>query len=282
MKNLRTTDSTIDELLQDIENLTSREQAAVLGLAEGIEKIGRRTDFERPAVQEVLARVFMFKERALQFERAASGLFDDLSHLGIEVDHLSDLEREGVGDGRAVAPLLEWFGQTQNVSLMHQIAIALGCAWVGDRGIEGLLSKFASLSEQSDPGPNSVRSTIVSSLEKHAAFLTPEIFLTIATSAENGFARAQAIRALARFPEERDALIPPVLELLASNEPDLYLESARLLGRWKVSKARDRIQVLMDTADDRHLGDQDQTVDPSWERDELRKALWTIPPSNVD
>lgn len=276
MNALRTTDSTVDELLAGIEDLPPRAQTAVLRLAEGTEAIGRKKDFSNPTLQEWLESRLTQKKKAIEFERAANGLFNELANLGIRIDRLSDLSKEG--DKRAIVPLLSALASSADRTLTLQILAVLSTPWAEPEVVEPLMDYFGELNEDVDSEPRSIRSHVMAALEAHAKIIGPDYFVAIASEPRNGESRLSAVRALGKFPRRKSKLVPTVLHFLNSDDPDLYFCAAQVLAHWKIPEARPRIQELVDTSGQGAQIDPQSALDPDFVRAEMRKLLWKIPP----
>jgi hypothetical protein len=169
-----------------------------------------------------------------------------------------------------------------NRALVWQIIDVLGEQWAGKAGTDALKRKFESLSAANDPEPNTLRSMIVTSLAKHYSDVGLSWFLGVARNEANGESRFNAVLALAKFSRRKNEVVPALMSFLDSEDGELIVPAAEVLGRWKITAARPRLAELTSNVEARHQAHPRQAFAMEFERDELRKAMWKIAPDTVD
>jgi hypothetical protein len=78
-----------------------------------------------------------------------------------------------------------------------------------------------------------------------------EKLLELIRDPDTGDARRLVIRALRKTSKRKDEVIPELLSYISTKLGVLYIPSARLLGKWKVTAALPRIHELFGSVDQR-------------------------------
>jgi hypothetical protein len=124
-----------------------------------------------------------------RYMEAAAGLLADLAAAGFAVSTMADLRKRGVGDKRAVPPLLRWLPQISYPPLKRDVIATLGSPWARPLSARPLLEEFRRIEPAADPPPASIRWAIGDVLERHADVSILDDLIEIATDARHGAQR---------------------------------------------------------------------------------------------
>jgi hypothetical protein len=270
----------IGELRRDIDGEPVRVRRAIERLVHSVEglRLPGNSHLRPEGIQRILRHELKTKAAILKDAEESEVLFADLAAIGIRVDELSELGSRNVDDRPAIPVLLRWLRRSDTRSTDWEVLGALAGDWTKGEAVGPLIDEFHSIDPASDPEPGGRRWQILDAAQQQASARWKDEFLAIASDPGNAITRHMAIAGLARMRNAKRDLMPVMMTFLNSSDSELYLPAAKALGAWREPAARQRIQELIETADERNAWRDDPGY-ISWERDELRKALWRILPS---
>jgi hypothetical protein len=112
---------------------------------------------------------------------------------------MADLRKRGVGDKRAVPPLLRWLPQISYLPLKRDVIATLGSPWARPLSVRPSLDEFRRIDPAADPPPASMRWAISDALERVADVSVLDDLIEIATDARHGDQRGLIVMALGRM-----------------------------------------------------------------------------------
>lgn len=169
-----------------------------------------------------------------------------LRELGLDIEDLGDLQRNGLDGTPAVPVLVEWLPRVDYPPLKLDIIFALARPWARS-AIPKLIEEFLRIDPRTDAGWGSVRATISGALMFRVTAEHLPAVLEIATDASHGIHRFGFVRALGRYPKERDRVIPVLAELLA--DEDVRIPAIHALTRLKAVEHLPAIVEFADSSD---------------------------------